>query len=152
MRLTTHFDLEEFTFSETAIRMGRAITPTDDQVEELRRLCNTVLEPLREELGPLIISSGYRPTWLNQEIGGAVTSDHILARAADCRVLRRTPLEVCKTVVRLNLPVKQVILEYNRWAHVSIGAIGDPPKRQQLTARMVNGQVHYFHGLEELPA
>ena len=55
MKLSPHFDLNEFTASETAARRRIDNTPTPAVVENLRRLCE-VLEQVRNVLGrPVVI-------------------------------------------------------------------------------------------------
>ena len=47
--MTPHFNLEEFTFSNTAIRLGIDNTPTEKDKENLLRLAEA-LEKVREVL------------------------------------------------------------------------------------------------------
>ena len=86
--LTPHFKLREFTESATAMKHGIANVPPPEAVENLRRLCQHTLEPLREKLGlPIIITSGYRTKALNDIIVHASRkSQHMEGRAADFRV------------------------------------------------------------------
>ena len=51
MRLSKHFTLDEFTFSQTAIRRGLDNTSDELQIEHMRALCVNVLEPLRDVIG-----------------------------------------------------------------------------------------------------
>ena len=83
MKLTAHFDLSEFTRSESAKREGLDNTPTAEHLENLKTLCEKVLEPIRLRFGSINISSGYRGKMLNHFIGGSVNSDHCVGRAAD---------------------------------------------------------------------
>lgn len=148
MNLSPNFTLEELLFSETAIRMGRPVVPNETVVANLEHLCFKVLEPLRAELGvPIIVSSGYRPLWLNRAIGGSDTSEHPDGRAADIRAIGRTPMQVCKIATEMNLPTNQVILEFNRWCHISVAPIGAAGRREVLTAKSVNGKTVYYPGL-----
>lgn len=153
MNLSAHFSLSEFLYSETAARMGREIEPTAADIQNLTRLCVTVLEPLREVLGrPLIITSGLRPLWLNLAIGGSRTSAHMDGRAADLQVHGMAPIEVCRTVQRLQLPVDQCIQEFpdasgGGWAHLGIEAAGAKLRAEYLTARVVDGRTKYEVGI-----
>ncbi|MBR1503110.1 MAG: hypothetical protein IJ618_04405, partial [Prevotella sp.] len=64
--ISPHFRLLEFTESDTARKRGIANIPPPEAVENLKRLCEGTLEPLRENLGmPVIITSGYRTKELN---------------------------------------------------------------------------------------
>lgn len=146
MNLAPNFTLKEFLFSETAARMGRDVVPDEGVIANLEYLCKAVLEPLRTALGvPIVISSGYRPAWLNRAIGGSLTSEHMSGRAADIRALGLTPRQVCQRATELDLPTNQIILEFDRWCHISV-ALSDP-KKQVLTAKFVEGRTVYYPGL-----
>ena len=83
MKLSAHFDLCEFTRSESAKREGVSNMPTPEHLENIKTLCEKVLEPIRAKFGPINISSGYRSKDLNHIIGGALNSDHSFGKAAD---------------------------------------------------------------------
>jgi zinc D-Ala-D-Ala carboxypeptidase len=149
-RLSEHFELGEFLYSETAVRMGRQIEPTPQVITNLERLCVLVLEPIRVILGqPIRITSGYRPDWLNTLIGGAKNSEHRCGQAADFQVPGMSVIEVCNAVADMlpHLPINQLIYEFDAWAHVSVCAMGEEPKRQVLTARRVNRTTQYLPGI-----
>ena len=82
---TPHFTLLEFTESATARKYGIVNEPPPEAVDNLRRLCQGTLEPLREALGlPIIITSGYRCKALNNIIAHhSHRSQHLLGQAAD---------------------------------------------------------------------
>ena len=93
MQLSEHFELAEFLVSETAARRGIANEPTPEIIDNLRRLCQLVLEPLRVKLvRPVVITSGYRSLALNRAVGGSPTSHHRQGRAADLIVPGMSPL------------------------------------------------------------
>lgn len=83
--LTPHFKLREFTESTTAMKHGIDNRPTPEVVENLKRLCQHTLEPLREKLGlPIVITSGFRTKELNDIIVHASRkSQHMSGQAAD---------------------------------------------------------------------
>lgn len=84
MYLSPHFRLREFTRSATAERLGICNEPGIDAISNLQRLCQQVLEPLREHAQqPVRISSGYRCRMLNKAVGGVRNSLHIKGKAAD---------------------------------------------------------------------
>lgn len=121
MKLTEHFDLQEFTYSETAKRYGIKNKPKTLIIDNIRTLCEEILEPLRLEIGkPIHISSGYRCLELNKKIGGVPTSQHCLGQACDFVVDGMTPYEVVKVILELNLPFDQVGL-YDTFVHISYG-------------------------------
>lgn len=54
------------------------------EYNNLVRLIETLLDPVREKLGqPIKVTSGYRPDKLNKAVGGSPTSNHRYGCAAD---------------------------------------------------------------------
>jgi zinc D-Ala-D-Ala carboxypeptidase len=150
--LTEHFALQEFLRSQEAIRAGLTIEPTPEVVANLTRLCTDVLEPIRAALGPVSISSGYRPAWLNARIGGSKTSQHMTGCAADIHVADKTPWELACAIRNLKLAaLNQCILEYppSGWVHVSVAEPHETPKYQFLTCRLKDHRTVYSAGLSE---
>ena len=123
-QLTSHFSLEEMTRSATAKRLRIANVPSQEQVENLKHLCENVLEPLRRHLGrPVIINSGYRSVRLNNAVGGAPASQHLRGEAADIRVANRQELLDVMHFIMQETDFDQLIWERNshgtEWVHVS---------------------------------
>jgi len=149
MRLSQHFTLDEFTFSQTATRLGIDNDPPPDIVARMISLCEEVLEPLRAELDrPIIITSGYRSPELNRVIGGSPRSQHCKGEAADIVVPGLSPLEVCRAVKKLGR-YDQLIHEFGRWCHVSWRG-EQLSRRETLTAMHRDGRVVYLRGLVEV--
>lgn len=86
--LSPHFCLDEFTKSSTAIKHGIQNNPPQEAVENLKRLCQGSLEPLRLEIDlPVVITSGYRCKALNERITHhSNTSQHMSGLAADFHI------------------------------------------------------------------
>lgn len=146
MQLSENFELAEFLVSETAARRGIANEPTPEIIDNLRRLCQLVLQPLRVHLKrPVVITSGYRSPVLNRAVGGSPTSHHMQGRAADLIVPGITPLAVCQAASQLKLPCVQIIHEFGRWAHLSVAISSE--RTQLLTAKLAQGKTVYEPGL-----
>lgn len=123
MQLTPNFRLAEFLRSDIAARRGVRIEASELVIKNLTLLCETVLQPIRDRLGkPLIITSGYRPIWLNTMVQGSRESAHLDGRAADFRVLDLGQNEAFLEIRDMNLPIDQCITEFppDGWLHVSI--------------------------------
>ena len=83
MKLSKNFSLTELTKSQTAERMGLDNNPSEDQTENLRLLCERVLQPVRDHFDDVVtISSGYRSEILSQKIGSSSKSQHCRGQAA----------------------------------------------------------------------
>ena len=148
MMLSEHFSLAEMIASDTATRQGIANVPGPFEIDNLKRLCVLVLEPLRAAIGqPIRVTSGYRAPLLNLLVGGSRTSDHCAGRAADIQVPGTSPLTLAKAIQSLDLPVQQCIHEFGAWVHVSIPPAGDVPRREYLTALKLGKKTHYEWGL-----
>ena len=133
MRLTKNFTLEEFTRSNTALRLNMDNTPTKEGIIKLRLLATNLLQPLRNEVGSIRITSGYRSPALSQAIGSSSNSQHCRYEAIDCQYVKRgkmNNIEIFNALIRLNLDFDQCILEfgdstefinptYPAWIHLS---------------------------------
>lgn len=83
--LSPHFSLKEMTDSQTAVKYGIANVPSEQEIENLRRLCEGTLEPLRVALQlPVVITSGFRTKELNNKLAhSSKHSQHMQGQAAD---------------------------------------------------------------------
>ena len=149
MKLSPHFTLDEFTFSQTAARHDINNNPTGPVMDNLRRLA-TFMESVRVTLGnnPIHISSGYRSPPLNARVGGAYNSAHMVGRAVDfvCPGYG-TPLEVCQRLSDAGVPFDKLILEAGRWVHLQIAEWDAKPRRQVLNAKFDRRLARYNEGL-----
>ena len=136
-QLSPHFTLAEFTYSQTASRMGLDNTPTPEAHEHLYELAE-VMESVRTLCGscPVQITSGYRSPAVNTATGGSSTSAHMSGLAADFIVPAfGTPLEICKRLEPhlVELSVDQLIHEYGDWVHLAISLPDTAPRCECLT-------------------
>lgn len=132
--LSTHFTLHEMLTSQTAVRFSfnEQFSPSKSVVQNLERLCQQVLEPLRLTLNvPIQVNSGYRCFRVNQSIGGSATSQHMDGQAADIVVNGKDVETVFQTIRAAGLPFDQLIQEFDHWVHVSFR---DDPRREILRA------------------
>ena len=116
-----YFSIEELTKSNTAKSKGIDNTPTQEVIDNLTKLIEAVLAPLREWYGkPIIVSSGYRCRALNEVVGGASNSQHTLGMAADLDVGNKEENKKLFNYIKDNLEFDQLIDEKDlAWVHVS---------------------------------
>ena len=129
-----NFSMDELTHSDTAARHGIDNTPNDNQKENLYKLAME-MEDVRELLNnkPIFVSSGYRCLALNELLDSKKTSSHIKGLAVDftCRQFG-TPNEIVFALINSDIPYDQVILEFDRWVHISFCEDEETPRRQAL--------------------
>lgn len=152
MNLTANFTLAEMTKSETALRHDMDNTPGETEIENLKALCENVLQPVRDHFQRGVkVNSGFRHPEVNAKVGGSKTSDHCKGQAADIEIPGVANADLAKWITE-NLDFRQVILEFytpgipdSGWVHVSYVA-GDN-KKQVLTATKQDGKTVYLPGL-----
>ena len=151
-QLSTNFSLHELSKSETALRMGFDNTPDDEATENLRLLCEMVLQPVRDHYGKGVkVNSAYRSPESNAAVGGSKTSDHCKGMAADIEIPGVANADLAQFIMD-NLNYTQLILEFytpgipdSGWVHVSYNPAD--LRKQELTATKVAGKTQYLPGL-----
>ena len=152
MQLSEHFNLKEFTKSETAIRKRIDNTPNAQHAQNLKNVCDKILEPVRKHFGkPVRINSGYRGPALNAAVGGSSKSQHCNGEAVDFEIDGLPNPELAKWVSE-NCDFDQIILEFydpkegpnSGWVHASYSA--GKNRKQKLTAVTVGGKTVYKPG------
>ena len=126
MNLTKNFSLLELTKSQTAERKGIDNTPSTQHQENLKSLCEIVLQPIRDHFEQVVsVSSGYRSPELCTAIGSKITSQHARGEAADFEIFGVSNKELAD-YINENLEYDQLILEYwkesdpnSGWVHCS---------------------------------
>ena len=116
-----YFTIQELSHSDTAVARGIDNYPTAEDIHNLTKLVENVLDPLREKYGkPIRISSGYRSAILNRNVNGATSSQHRVGEADDITVGRKEENRKLYEIIRLELPFDQLIDERDfSWVHVS---------------------------------
>ena len=147
MNLTRNFTLQEMIKSDTAIRKGIDNNPNADQIEKLRKLCENVLQPVRDQFGRVKVTSGFRSPELCVAIGSSINSEHAKAEAVDFEVLGVDNAEVADWVYK-NCQTDQLLLEFytpgepnSGWIHASW--IDGTPRASYLHAYKSEGKTKY---------
>lgn len=126
IKLSKNFKLSEFTRNSHSFD----VVASDAEMGHLRRLCQTVLQPLRDEFKtPIIISSGLRSIGLNAVVGGKNSSRHLKGLAADIQVINPFRLVECFYYIIRFLDYHSVIyysrnLLQDRFIHISLEELG----------------------------
>jgi len=148
MILSKSFTLNELTKSQEATRLGIENIPNEEEIQNLKILCEKILQPVRDFYGmPLSVSSGYRSAALCEAIGSSAKSQHTKGQAADFEIFGVANKEVAEFIIK-NLEYDQCILEFwnenepnSGWVHCSYSANGN--RKQYLKAEKLNGRIVY---------
>ena len=148
MKLSNNFSLNELTKSQTAERKGIDNTPSTEHQENLKKLCENVLQPVRDHFEQVVsVSSGYRSPVLCAAIGSKSTSQHARGEAADFEIFGVSNKELADWI-HYNTNYDQLILEYwkesdpnSGWVHCSYSEGNN--RRQYLRAYKENGKTKY---------
>jgi len=145
MNLSEHFSLEEMTRSDYAIRKGIDNTPTQAEIENLKKVV-ALLEIIRDKIGAAIyVNSGFRNKTVNTGIGGSKTSQHCFGEAADIEADGFTVQQLYDTikgmVLNKEIEVGELIQEFNSWVHISIPNEKNKNEFLIATKEKVNGKM-----------
>ena len=141
MNLSKDFTLEELIRTST----GLDNTPSEEEIENLRSLCVNVLQPARDALGPIKITSGFRAPAVNAKIGGASSSQHVKGQAADL-MMSGGQKKLLDWIIA-NVEFDQIISEFPdkngnpAWVHVSFAE--GKNRMQKLKAIKSGGKTKY---------
>ena len=151
MKLSEHFTLGELTVSPTAKKLGLSNNPTPEHIENMKYVCEKILEPVRAHFGkPVQINSSYRSPAVNAKVGGSKTSQHSNGEAVDFEI-PGIPNKQLADWVGDNLEFDQVILEFynakdganSGWVHCSIKRNGKNRKQRLIATKSKAGGTVY---------
>ena len=135
-----NFTLKELCKSETAEHMGIDNSPESDYIKQnLIYLAQKVLQPIRDQFGPIIVHSGYRCKKLNDAVGSSDSSFHRYGMAADIDLPIGSDGELMDVMQFIidKLPYTELISEEfpGGWIHVAIANGRENEKALKLKLR-----------------
>ncbi|MAO21261.1 MAG: peptidase M15 [Phycisphaerae bacterium] len=154
MRLSKNFVLSEITRSNTAKRLGISNEPKKEHLKNLQRIITDIIQPMRDALGPIRISSGYRSPSLNRAISGSNKSQHTKGQALDLQFWKEGKMcnkEVYDWVLENDVEFDQMINEFDfSWVHLSLRESKN--RKQVLIAyKDEDNDTKYKYAPEDLP-
>lgn len=119
MKLSKNFSLHELTYSSTAEHHRIENYPSPTEIENLKNLCENILQPIRDKWGePLFVNSGYRSPILNRKVGGVPTSYHVTGNAVD----------ITTRDVKKNKKLFEMIVQMIKDNEITVGELIDESK------------------------
>ena len=124
MKLSKNFSLAEIEHSNTAKRLGIKNEMSEEHLANMQNLIDNLIQPLRDGIGPIRISSGYRSPQLNKAIGGSTRSQHSKAEALDLQFWEKGKMNnkvIYDWILDSGLEFDQMINEFDySWIHISL--------------------------------
>ena len=156
MFLSKNFTLKELTRSNTALRLGIDNEPSKEGIYKLTLLATQILQPLRDCLVALRVTSGYRSPELCVALGSKISSQHAKYEAIDLQYFKRGKMDnikIYQALKELALPFDQVILEFGdateyvdpenpAWIHLSY-TINDNRCQELVAYKDINNKTKY---------
>lgn len=131
MKISNNFTLAELCNSNVAKNKGLDNCPNDIQINNLRVLVLSLLQPLRDVWGKTMhVNSGFRSVEVNKVVGGVSNSQHLEGKAADIRV--DNARELLQTLIHSALEWDQAILYDDGKSHFLHLSYNDVCNRKQV--------------------
>ena len=135
--LSKNFSLKELT---------RNFKTNNQIIKNLTELTTKVLQPIRDEVGPITVLSGLRSKEYNKAIGGVNNSQHTTGQAADI-IFDWSNMYKLKKLMENGLVYDQIIiylthLQNIRFIHISIKKGGN--RKEQLKCVMYDNEKCYI--------
>ena len=124
MKLSKNFSRAEIEHSNTAKRLGISNEMSEKHLENMQRLIDNLIQPLRNSIGPIRVTSGYRSPQLNKAIGGSTRSQHSKGQALDLQYWKEGKMNnkvIYDWILESGLEFDQMINEFDfSWIHISL--------------------------------
>ena len=127
MKLSKNFSLNELTYSSTANYHKVDNTPDRWALDNLKKLCEEILQPIREKYGnSIFVTSGYRNPIVNRLVKGSTSSQHLKGEAADITVGSKSGNKklfdmIAQMIEHGEIKVGQLLDEKDySWIHISL--------------------------------
>ena len=120
--MAIYFNIKEMTKSQTAKVYHIDNTPTEEIIENLKKVMY-VLDMVRVHMKkPIFVNSGYRCRKLNEIVGGAHESMHTIGLAADFRTDRIEDIDKMLEFLKENHKDFKIIelINYKTFIHMGI--------------------------------
>ena len=124
MKFSKNFSRAEIEHSNTAKRLGISNEMSEEHMENMQRLITNLIQPMRDAIGPIRVTSGYRSPSLNSAIGGSRTSQHSKGQALDLQFWEMGKMnnkKIYDWILNSGLDFDQIINEFDfAWIHISL--------------------------------
>lgn len=120
--MAIYFTIKEMTKSQTAKLHHIDNTPTEEVIENLKKVMY-ILDIVRTHIGkPILVNSGYRCKKLNEMVGGVQESMHTKGLAADFRTGKKEDINIMFEFLKENQKEFKIIelINYKTFIHMGV--------------------------------
>jgi hypothetical protein len=154
VKLSRNFSLQEFEESQIAVDNNIDNYANTDQIIALTALTTACLQKVRDEFGPVRITSGFRHPDMAHLVNSSRFSPHCEGEASDWEVRGVDNKEVAEWCIK-NLDFDQLILEFyekgnpnSGWIHLSFKRKGGNRQQIKHAVKAPDGSTIYHENLE----
>lgn len=147
---TENFYYWEAVSSVQAVRLGIKNVPTEAQWLTIEWYAKNVLQPLRDKVGGINMSSWFRCKKLNDSVGSSDTSFHLTGGGGDLEPQECSLMELLEEAYKLPI-FAEIIAEYfpNGWVHIG-ALVGDNRRKLKLKDQSHNFSAITIENLRKL--
>lgn len=120
--MAIYFTIKEMTKSQTAKLYHIDNTPTEEVIENLKKVMY-ILDIVRSHMGkPILVNSGYRCKRLNEMVRGVQESMHTKGLAADFRTGKKEDINIIFEFLKKNQKEFKIIelINYKTFIHMGV--------------------------------
>ena len=151
MKLSKNFSRAEIEHSNTAKRLDIKNEMSEKHLEHMQGLIDNLIQPMRDAIGPIRVTSGYRSPQLNRAIGGSRTSQHCKGQALDIQYWSGGKMNnkiIYDWVLESDIEFDQMINEFDyAWIHISLKKNSN---RKQILEAYKDGEGNTAYRLAQL--
>lgn len=150
-RFSKNFNSSELVVSDSFPELVREVVRESKHIMSAQALALNCLQPGRDKFGIFDILSWLRDEALNESVGGAPNSDHLLGIAADFSPRNFHPEQVFKWYVQESGVTYRQIIYYpdKKFIHISTNHPDKPSKREALVCTGPKKYVSYAEYYDE---
>jgi len=140
MKISNNFSYKEVLKNEQ---------PAMEIILNISHLINSIMQPVRDKFGRIVITSGYRSPEYNRNVGGVKNSSHIYGNAVDFIVPNVELKEVYKYIVE-NFEYDKIIYSINldvnaEWIHLASKINRKSNRGKALIEKISSGKKEFTH-------
>ena len=115
------FNIKDYKISDSFPKLADMMMPNNSNIDNLKKLHTTIVEPIKHRWGNLRFLSAFRNKLLNAKVGGVKFSDHLEGMALDFYRPESNTKAIYDWIKDSSIPYRQLIYyKKKNFIHISI--------------------------------